>query len=563
MIINELEKVLSNVFDELDYHIDNVKVIKSNRLDLCDYQCDDIFKLAKTYHDNPINIGEKIINKIKTIENSDYYFKEITFVKPGFINIKVGNQLLNDVLRKMHDLDKFGIGNPDKVNTFILDYGGPNIAKPLHVGHLRPAIIGEAMKRIISYLGHKTIADVHLGDYGLQIGQVIYGIMADKKDIDLITLDYLKETYPKISKLCKEDSDILNSCAEITKKLQDGDEYYHKLWKKICEISISDTKRLYDYLDVHFDLWKGESDSYPYIDELLDFLKPYTTVSDGAKVIDIKKDDDNKNMPPLILQKSNGAYLYATTDLATILERKKDFNPDYIIYFTDLRQSLHFEQVFRVCEKCHLIDAKLEHVGFGTINGPDGKPFKTRNGDMLSLDELIQDVTNSFKELKDSNKDMDLKDINIIVNAIIKYADLQNNRSRDYIFDINKFSSVVGKTGPYILYTYLRINKILNEEKESNYLSNNIYNQDDLNLRIKLTDLKEALVESFNTRQPNYLADYIYDVCVCLNTFYQSNHIHNLEDEVKKSDYLYVLNLANKVIKEMLHLLIIDIPSEM
>ncbi len=563
MIISELEKVIKRVFDKLDYKLDEVKVIKSNRKDLCDYQCDDIFRISKTYHKNPIVIGEEIVEEIKKIDNYDYYFRKVEFVKPGFINIKIGYPFLNHILVYMNDNEKFGIKKPTNIDTYVIDYGGPNVAKPLHVGHLRPAIIGESIKRIINYVGHKIVADVHLGDYGLQIGEVIYGLLEDKKNIDEITLDYLQEIYPKMSKLCKENKEILDKCSSITKELQDGNLEYQKLWKKIYEVSVTDIKKIYEYLDVSFDLWKGESDSYPYMEELIEFLKPYTKSSENAKVIEVKKETDTKEMPPLILQKSNGAYLYATTDLATILQREKDYKPDYIIYVADNRQTLHFEQIFRVCKLSNLTNAKLEHATFGTVNGTDGKPFKTRNGDMLSLETLIEDVTKSFIELKEDNEKMDKEDVVKIVNAIIKYADLQNNRERDYIFDIAKFSSVIGKTGPYILYTYLRINKILKDEKFSLSLSDNIYNEQDLELRMKITDLHQSIDSAFKLRLPNYIADYIYELCVSINIFYQNNHISNLDDKVKKNDWLYVLNLSSNVLKEMLNLLVIEIPNEM
>lgn len=562
MIIEKLTNLLNEI---LDYDI-NFHVIKSNRPELCDYQCDDVFKLAKMLKQNPIIIGEEIVEKIKTFEKFNDYFKEVTFVKPGFINIKVSEKLINETLIFMNNNDKFGLKEPDHVETFVLDYGGPNVAKPLHVGHMRTAIVGESIKRIINYIGHKTIADVHLGDYGLQIGQVIYGIKKDNKDISDISLEYLEETYPKISALCKENEEVKQECALITKKLQDGDLEYRKLWKVILEISGNDIKRLYKYLGVSFDLWQGESDAYKYIADTKKYLEEKNMLEDseGAKIVNIKKDDDKKEIPPFIFEKSNGAYLYSTTDLATIYDRMNKYNPEHILYVVDNRQSLHFEQVFRVCEKVGLTkNTKLEFLGYGTVNGLDGKPYKTRSGDAPKLDSLFKEVKEIFYSKKEDNKNMPDEDLDKIVNSILKFADLQNARERDYIFDINKFSNVVGKTGPYILYTYLRINKILENESFNNELSNNIYNEVDYNLRIKLTEFNIALNSAFVERKPNYIADYIYNLAVLANNFYQTNYVSNETDLIKKNDWLVILNLTNKILKQFLELIIIEIPTFM
>lgn len=562
MIIEKLTNLLNEI---LDYDI-NFHVIKSNRPELCDYQCDDVFKLAKMLKQNPIIIGEEIVEKIKTFEKFNDYFKEVTFAKPGFININVSEKLINETLIFMNSNDKFGLKEPDHVETFVLDYGGPNVAKPLHVGHMRTAIVGESIKRIINYMGHKTIADVHLGDYGLQIGQVIYGIKKDNKDISDISLEYLEETYPKISALCKENEEVKQECALITKKLQDGDLEYRELWKVILEISGNDIKRLYKYLGVSFDLWQGESDAYKYIADTKKYLEEKNMFEDseGAKIVNIKKDDDKKEMPPFIFEKSNGAYLYSTTDLATIYDRMNKYNPDHILYVVDNRQSLHFEQVFRVCEKVGLTkNTKLEFLGYGTVNGLDGKPYKTRSGDAPKLDSLFKEVKEIFYSKKEDNKNMPDEDLDKIVNSILKFADLQNARERDYIFDINKFSNVVGKTGPYILYTYLRINKILENESFNNELSNNIYNEVDYNLRIKLTEFNIALNSAFVERKPNYIADYIYNLAVLANNFYQTNYVSNETDLIKKNDWLVILNLTNKILKQFLELIIIEIPTFM
>lgn len=562
-----LENIITNVTNGLGYTVDNMTVIKSNRPDLCDYQCDQVFKLAKQYHKNPMEIGEEITCKINELENFNDYFEKVEFVRPGFINITLSNSFINNKLKNMYNNAKFDIKLPSVKETYFLDYGGPNVAKPLHVGHMRTAIVGEAIKRIINYFGHKTISDVHLGDYGLQIGEVIYGIKEKNMNINDLTITDLDHIYPEMSKRCKEDETLKEKCASITKDLQDGNKEYYEYFKKICEISVSDIKSIYNYLDVHFDLWLGESDSYPYIpkvEQLLD-SKHLLESSEGARVVYVNRDDDKVLVPPLLFKKANGAYMYPATDLGSIYQRIEDYNPDHILYVVDNRQALHFEQVFRTCQLSGLIDeSKLEHLGYGTVNGLDGKPYKTRSGDTPKLQNLFEQVKEIFESAKEENKNKSESDKNIIVNSILKFADLQNSRERDYIFDIEKFSGLVGKTGPYILYTYVRINKILEKfTNDVNNLTNNIYNNYDRDLRVKLLDLEYELNLAFENRKPNYLVDYIYDLCVLVNAFYQNNHIINLDDEIKRNDWISVLKLSNRIIKEMLNLLAIEIPTEM
>lgn len=564
MITDYLSELLTKIAHEKGYE-NEFTVILSNRPELCDYQSDTAFQLAKLYHKSPMVIGTELVDALNQIENFDDYFKEVSFAAPGFINMTLSDKMINNKLKDMMTHDKFHIKMPEEAKTFVLDYGGPNVAKPLHVGHMRTAIVGESIKRIIQYMGHKTIADVHLGDYGLQIGQVIYGILQDKLTKDDITLEKLEEIYPKMSALCKENEEVKNECASITKSLQDGDETYRELWKVILEISGNDIKRLYNYLGVSFDLWQGESDAYQYIEPTEKVLKEKNLIveSDGAEIVPVTEEEDTKELPPLIWKKSNGAYLYGTTDLATIYEREKKFQPDYICYVVDNRQNLHFEQVFRVAKKAGLTDANLEFLGYGTVNGEDGKPYKTRSGDTPKLDGLFEQTKDIFLSKKEENKDKTEEDIDKIVNAILKFADLQNSRDRDYIFDIQKFSNTVGKTGPYILYTYLRIEKILKQESGNLTFTDTIYNKIDRNLRLKLLELDKVVVEAFQERKPNYIADYIYHLSDLANSFYQSNHITGLEDEKKKQDWLYVLTLTNKVLKEMMSLIVIEIPTFM
>lgn len=560
MVIKILENILKEELNKLNYNED-VVINKSNRLDLCDYQYNGIFKLSSIYHKKPMEIGEEIVNSIRMRKDFDHYFKSVEFATPGFINIKISDILINECLTRMNEMNKFGIEEDNEL-TYVIDYGGPNIAKPLHVGHLRPAIIGEAIKRILKFKGCKVIADVHFGDFGLQMGQVIYGIKQKNIKLENLTLNDLNTIYPEISKLCKEDKDVKNICATLEKQMQDGDKELEKYYDKIFELSSNDIKEIYKYLDIDFDLWYGEMSSRKYIPFVEEKIKDIAYISEGATIIDVKEENDKKELPPLIFKKSDGAYLYGSTDMATIYEREQDFNPDYILYVADLRQDLHFKQVFRASLKSKITDAKLEHLGFGTINGTDGKPFKTRSGETPKLRDLFNEVKELFISKKEENSSMSSSDIDKIVNAILKFADLQNNREKDYIFDIKKFSEVVGKTGPYVLYTYLRINKII-KDMEITSLNNIVYNEFDRNLRMKLLDLSTAIDNAYKTRMPSYIADYIYDLCMIVNSFYQNNHINNLDDIEKKNNWIYVLNLSNKILKEMLDILAIEIPSVM
>lgn len=555
-MIESIESLLKNIFIKLGYNDRYAKVSYSKMPNISDFQINSVFSLTKETGLSPEEIANKIIVELQKYTE---YFESIEFAKPGFINLKVSEELINKYLN-----------NPIKIketNTYFIDYGGPNIAKSLHVGHLRPAIIGESLKRIIVYTGNKVISDVHLGDYGLQIGQVIYGLKQENININEIDIKLLEKIYPMISKLCKEDENILSACQSITADLQNGNEEYKTYWKKIYEASLGDIKRIYDYLGVSFDLWLGESDTYKTIPEVMKYLQDKGVVKEdaGAKIIEVKKETDDKEMPPLIIEKGNGAYLYATTDLATIYERVNTYNPDYILYVVDDRQRIHFEQLFRACELSGLNkDAKLEHNYFGTINGTDGKPLKTRNGDLLKLDELISEARLSFLNKKEDNKDMSESDIKRIVNSIIKFADLQNNREKSYIFDMNKFSDTVGKTGPYILYSAIRIRKILNDNPyEINKIILNSKNIEERNLKLKLLEVNNAVTKALSERMPHYIADYIYDLSTEINSFYQKNNISNETNFEVKNNWLNLLKLSYDTLETMLDLLVIELPSKM
>lgn len=566
MIKKEIEEILKEIMQELKIEPTEIEVKVSNRKDLCDYQYDGSFSMAKTLHKSPLEIGSMILEKIKEKKKYESFFSKVELLPPGFLNFTLSDQKINEYLNKMITKEKFNIAMPEK-ETIVIDYGGPNIAKPLHVGHLRSAVVGESIKRMLQYMGHNVISDVHLGDYGLQIGQVIYGLKKENIKIEDITLEILERIYPEISRICKEEENIKSICAEITKNLQDGNQEYQKYFQKIREISGNDIQRIYNYLDVHFDLWYGESDAYSYIEKMTEILEEKNLLkeSEGAKIIEIKEENDKKEMPPLVYKKSNGAYLYGTTDLGTIYERIEKWHPNEILYVADKRQSLHFESLFRVCEKIgYTKNTNFEFLGFGTVNGRDGKPFKTRDGNSPKLDLLFQEVKEAFLESNEKNKDMTESDLDIIVNAILKFADLQNNREKDYIFDIKKFSEVIGKTGPYLLYTYLRISSILKKESpKEKRLNEKIYNESDRALRIKILELESTLEYAVNEKMPSILANFLYEICVNMNAFYEKNHINNLSEIEKKENWLILLNLSNNILKDMLDLLSIKIPERM
>ena len=557
-MIKDIEEFIKPIFDSFNY---DFYVSESNKKEICDYQINSLFRIAKELKVNLLEIGTTITKKINELKNFDEYFKEVSFLN-GFINITISDKFINKWINK--SLNNLGVNKVESDELYFLDYGGPNIAKPLHIGHLRPAIIGESLKRIINYKGYKTLSDVHLGDYGLQMGQVIYGIKRDKIKLEDININYLNKCYPEISALCKSDEKVYEECKNIVKELQNGNKEYNELWNKIYEESLKDIKRLYKYLDINFDLWLGESDSKPYISKLIDLLlqKQLLVEDDGAKIVKLQEENDNKEMPPLIVLKSDGSFMYATTDLATIYERIEKYNPKYILYVVDARQSLHFEQVFRTCKKIGWKN-NFEHISFGTINGSDGKPFKTRSGETLKLDELIKMTKETFIQKREGNADMNEEDLDIIVNAIIKYADLSNNREKNYVFDLSKFSDVNGKTGPYILYSALRIRKILENNTFDGTVSDKIYDDIDRNLRIKLLDFDKYITKSIEERLPSIIAEYVYDIADLTSAFYQKNNISNLQDKTNKNDWLIILNFAYNVMKECLNMLSIKIPSKM
>lgn len=566
MIEQKIEKIINGTIKSI-YNEEFVsKVHLSNLTDIADYQCDDCFALAKIFHKSPMMIAEEIVAKISANSNFEDYFEKIES-KNGFINFVLSNEFIKNSLIEIVESEKLGVTQTKTPELYFLDYGGPNCAKPLHVGHLRSPIIGESVKRIINFSGNKTLCDVHLGDFGLQIGEVIYGLKERNIPLNEISLDLLNEIYPNMSARIKEDENLANICAEITKQLQEGNEEYYKYFKIIRDISVNDIKRIYDYMDVHFDLWMGESDSYKDISSLTELLnkKGLLLDSQGARVIDISKPDDKKELPPLIYQKSNGAYLYGTTDLASVYQRVRDYNPDHILYFADNRQALHYTQFFRASSKAELINEdNLEFYGFGTVNGLDGKPYKTREGKTPKLDELFKQV----KEILSKNREMDLEkpeDFDKIVNSVIKFADLQNNTENSYIFDLEKFSKTEGKTGPYMLYSYVRLNKVFKkfEEQIEPKLDAKNKNKVEREVKLKILDFTRVFEKAFNERKPSILAEYAYDLSTKLNSFYETNRFSDEKNQEYLPSWLYLVKASLKVLKEILNMLVISIPEKM
>ena len=580
-IIKNIEKDINNLIKEAGYDVDNFILQPTSRPDLGDYQINDCMNLAKKYHKNPREIALEVVKKLE----SDERFTNINIAGPGFINISFSNEFLIDSLNKIvenieNNIDKVG---PKKI---ILDYGGANVSKALHVGHLRSANIGEALKRLAKVLGCEVLSDAHLGDYGRPLGLVILEIkkrypelayfnenyQGDYSEIDLpITNKDLEEIYPIASSKAKEDENYLEEARIITMKLQNHEKGYYDIWQKIIGISKEEIKKIYDEINVSFDLWEGESDAAEYIEELLEILEKKGIVeeSNGAKIINVETEEDAKPMPPLLLVKSNNTVSYETTDLATILERQKKFAPDEIWYCVDGRQELHFDQVFRTTRMAKLVpdDTKLEFIGFGTMNGTDGKPFKTRDGGVMTLKGLIELVTNEI--LDRINKDMveekdRLKTAKEIAIATLKYTDLLPFRTTDYIFEVDKFSDFEGKTGPYLLYSTIRMNSLLQKAKEVSY--NKIIlleTKTEKELAHILLRLPLVLQKSLEMKSLNEISEYIYKLTALYNKFYSENKILIEENESLKESRLVLTKLVYDTNILLLDILGITVPKKM
>ena len=589
-IIDVLQEVMEGGFEQAGYDKKFGFVTVSNRPDLCQYQCNGAMAAAKQYKMAPFQIAEKVVEAVK--END--IFEKIEMVKPGFINITVSGKLLVDFGKAMMTEEKFGIPAPEKEHTVVIDYGGANVAKPLHVGHLRPAIIGESVKRICRFMGDKVIGDVHLGDWGLQIGLIINEVRHRQPELPYFDADFtgeypkeapftisdLEQIYPHASGYAKEHEDYMQEAQQITAQLQEGHPGYIALWQHILSVSIEDLKKNYDKLDVHFDLWKKESDAQPYIPDMVEKMKAdgLAYMSDGALVVDVTEEGDKKELPPCLIVKSNGASLYATTDLATIVEREKLFQPDEIIYLADKRQSLHFTQVFRVAKKAKITrpEVGLVFIGFGTMNGKDGKPFKTRDGGVLRLQALREQINEEVYKKMMENRDYEeteAREISETVGlAALKYGDLSNQASKDYIFDIERFASFEGNTGPYILYTIVRIKSLLakysqnggsvTEKGEAEKLMTPD-SRSEINLYLTLAKFGDMMEAAYNEKAPHKICQFIYELSENFNHFYHENSILANENEEQKASYIQLLILVKNVLEQCIDLLGFQAPEKM
>ena len=576
--IKRIKEDLLKMIKECGYDIESIDLTESNRPDLGDYQINDAMKLAKLYHSNPREIAEKIKEKIET----DSRFTNVNIAGPGFINITISDSLLIEFINEINISLENNIDKQEKTRI-ILDYGGANVAKTLHVGHLRPANIGEALKRLSVKLGHEVIGDVHFGDIGRQSGMVISEIKRLHPELKFfdesydgeyedftITAEELGEIYPRASIAAKEDENRMEEVRQITAELENGRRGYVALWEIIKKTSIDDIKRIYLDLNMTFDLWEGETDCFPYIPETMDKMKKtgFLYESEGALVIDVNDDRDNKPMPPLVVIKSNGATLYATRDLATIYSRVKRFNPDRIWYVTDFRQGLYFEQVFRASKKTKLVDEKTElaHFGLGTMNGPDGKPFKTRDGGVMDLKGLMKEVIiEAESRLNPEITDLkEREEISKIVGiAALKYADFITFRGTDYIFDPKKFSDLNGKTGPYLLYSTIRMKSLLNKN-ELDFNNYSIINNDSDKDIIKcLLNMPLILDKSFDIKSLNDIADYLYKLTSLYNKFYSENRILTEENIKLKESWLVLTDIVKRTNELLLDILGIKIPEKM
>ncbi|MCI6932564.1 MAG: arginine--tRNA ligase [Tenericutes bacterium] len=564
---------INEIIKELGYD-ETPEVSVSNRPDISDYQYNGAFKLAKIMHKSPMVIADEIVSKLKDND----MFKEVSNVN-GFINITLSDKALIDYLNEI--VNNFDI-NTFKINTdetIFLDYGGANVAKALHAGHLRSPNIGEALKRLCEAVGYKTISDVHYGDWGRPMGLIICEIKHRYPNLDFfnpnldsypkespVTLEDLYTIYPLASAKSKEDEEYLNEARELTVKLQKKEKGIYDLYKAFTKLSILDIEDIYKKLNCTFDLYEGERDADDYIQDVLTVTKPFTTISNGATIIDVKEETDKKEIPPVMLLKSDGGVLYDTTELATLYSRIKRFKASKYFYLTDVRQELHFVEAFRAAYKTGIVpkDISLEWFGFGTLNGPDGKPFKTRDGGIMSLRELISIVkTETRKVIKDNIKEEDKDDLaEVLAIAAIKYADLLPNRTSDYVFDPIKFSDINGKTGPYILYSTVRMKSLLSK---SNLKYNKYYKintKEERDILINIIKLRSVIEKSFNMRSLNEICEYIYKLTSSFNAFYSNHEVLTEQDELVKESYLTLINEVYIINKYLLNILAITLPDK-
>ena len=585
-ILDLISEEMQQAFAAAGYDAELGRVTVSNRPDLCEYQCNGAMAGAKKYHKAPIMIANDVAEKL----SDSKVFSEVQAVAPGFLNLKIKNSFFTDYLKEMEKEDKFGLDKPEKPMKIVVDYGGANIAKPLHVGHIRSAVIGESVKRILRYCGHEVIGDVHLGDWGLQMGLVITELKERKPDLvyfdDSFTGEYpteapftiseLEELYPTASKKSKEDPEYKAKAMDVTFKMQSGVRGYRAIWKHILNVSVADLKKNYGSLNVDFDLWKGESDVHDIIPGMVEYMKKegYAHESEGALVVDVKEDTDTKEIPPCMILKSDGASLYNTTDLATIMDRMEHIHPDEIIYLTDKRQELYFVQVFRCARKTKLVKPEtiLKWIGFGTMNGKDGKPFKTRDGGVMRLEVLIRETTEEMYRKITENHELSEEEAKntakLIALAALKYGDLSNQASKDYVFDLDRFTSFEGDTGPYILYTIVRIKSILNKYKEQGGNPDaaelmDAVSASEKDLMMQLAGFKSTMESAGAELAPHKICAYIYDLANAFNRFYHETRILAEEDEKRKEGLIALLVLTKEIMETCIDVLGFSAPDRM
>ena len=585
-ILELITEELEQAFVEAGYEKELAKVTLSNRPDLCEYQCNGAMAGAKKYHKAPFVIADEVVAKI----SKEGCIREVESVKPGFINIKTNPEFVAEYLNQMVQSDKLGVDAEENPKMIMVDYGGPNVAKPLHVGHLRSAIIGESIKRITRFKGNKVVGDIHLGDWGYQMGLIITELKKRQPELpyfdDAFTGEYpeeapftisdLEEIYPAASAYAKEHEEYREEALQATFLLQNGKPGYRAIWKHIMNVSVSDLKKNYEKLNVEFDLWKGEADAQKYIPDMVERLKNegYAYYNDGALVVDVKEESDTKEVPPCMILKSDGAALYDTTDLATLVEREELYHPDEVIYVVDKRQELHFVQVFRCAKKTGIVreETALRFLGFGTMNGKDGKPFKPREGGVMRLETLIKDITDKMLEKITDNRTVAEEEAartaQIVGMSALKYGDLSNQASKDYVFDVDRFTSFEGNTGPYILYTIVRIKSILNKYQEAGNQVEGLKisaldNDSQKALMLELAKYNSVIDVAYEELAPHKICAYIYDLANAFNRFYHETKILAEEDKAKQQSYIALLTLTRDVLNTCIDLLGFEAPERM
>lgn len=577
---------MREAFAKAGYDEELAKVTLSNRPDLCEYQCNGAMAGAKKYKKAPFMIAEDVAENLK----DSVYFETVDVVKPGFINLKLSPECAASYLNEMAGEAKLGVEDEKDPRTVMIDYGGPNVAKPLHVGHLRSAIIGESIKRIIRFKGNQVIGDIHLGDWGYQMGLIITELKKRQPELPYFdesfegeypkeapfTIGELEEIYPTASAYAKENEEYREEALHATYLLQNGYRGYRAIWNHIMNVSVADLKKNYERLNVEFDLWKGEADAQQYIPDMVRMLKDkgFARYDEGALVVDVQEETDNKEVPPCMILKSDGAALYDTTDLATLVEREKDYQPDEVIYVVDKRQELHFTQVFRCAKKTGIVrpETELKFLGFGTMNGKDGKPFKTREGGVMRLENLIREIDEEmYKKIMD-NRTVEEKEAEQTAQTVglaaIKYGDLSNQASKDYIFDVDRFTSFEGNTGPYILYTIVRIKSILNKYQENGGSMEGLEirpaeNSCEKALMLQVLKFNDVFDAVYTEAAPHKLCAYIYELANEFNKFYHETKILSEEDEQKRAGYIALLDLAKRVLETCIDLLGFEAPERM